>query len=413
MRIHVGTEIEAPRDQVWKEVEDIAHHVDWMSDAESIRFETEDHEGVGTRFRVKTRLGLLRTVDTMTVTEWVEGEAIGVSHSGAVRGTGRITLADMGDRTSITWDEELRLPSWFGGRLGEFVAKPVLTRIWRKNLRTLKGLLESRVPGPATTEPGGPDSTDSVSPDPAADPTSETPDAAPVPVPGALIGHGRDGDIREFGPGRVIRTTHDGRDLSREKAVMEWAAQHGYPVPRVYEYDDPTAIVMDRLEGPSMLEDLGAHPWRSRRHARLLGRLHRQLADIDAPDFLDQVAPGHSLLHLDFHPENVILTSEGPRVIDWANAAAGPGDLDAAFTWVLLKTGHVGGNIVMRTLTNMIRDRFANWFLDAAGGREVLRWAVEAAELRMLDPHIMAGERDDVFKLARRLRGEALPLKAT
>ncbi len=405
MRIHVGTEIEAPRSRVWSEVEDIAHHVDWMSDAESIRFETEGHQGVGTRFRVKTRLGLLRTVDTMTVTEWVEGEAIGVEHSGAVRGTGRITLDDMGDRTSITWDEELRLPAWFGGRVGEIVAKPVLTRIWRKNLGKLKELLESR---PAADDP---------SPSGPGDPTGTTPEEAPVeapteppPTPGALIGHGRDGDIREFGPGKVIRTTHDGRDLSREKAVMKWAADHGYPVPRVYDHDDPAAIVMDRLDGPSMLEDLGAHPWRSRRHARLLGRLHLRLAEIEAPDFLEHVAPGNSLLHLDFHPENVILTPEGPRVIDWANAAAGPGDLDAAFTWVLLKTGHVGGNIVMRTLTNMIRDRFANWFLDAAGGKGVLRWAVEAAELRMLDPHIMAGERDDVFKLARRLRGEALPL---
>ncbi|GEM_PF-60518 len=404
MRIHVGTEIEAPRDRVWTEIEDIAHHVNWMADADSIQFETEGHGGVGTRFRVRTHLGPLRTVDTMTVTEWVEGEAIGVEHSGAVRGTGRITLADMDRRTSITWDEELRLPVWFGGRAGEVVAKPLLTRIWRRNLLALKRLLESR----PTTDPTG----DGAGADPSPDEPVDATRTEPPPTPGALIGHGRDGDIREFGPGKVIRTTHDGRDLSREKAVMQWVADRGYPVPRVYDHDDPTAIVMDRLEGPSMLEDLGAHPWRSRRHARLLGRLHLQLAEIEPPDFLEHVAPGDSLLHLDFHPENVILTANGPRVIDWANAAAGPGDLDAAFTWVLLKTGHVGGNIVMRTLTNIIRDRFADWFLDAAGGRGVLRWAVEAAELRMLDPHIMAGERDDVFKLARRLRGEALPLQA-
>lgn len=30
------------------------------------------------------------------------------------------------------------------------------------------------------------------------------------------------------------------------------------------------------------------------------------------------------VLHLDFHPANVMLTSGGPVVIDWTNARAGP-----------------------------------------------------------------------------------------
>jgi aminoglycoside phosphotransferase (APT) family kinase protein len=42
------------------------------------------------------------------------------------------------------------------------------------------------------------------------------------------------------------------------------------------------------------------------------------------------------ILHLDLHPDNVMLTSRGPVLIDWRNAAEGPPDLDLAVTAVIL-----------------------------------------------------------------------------
>ena len=35
---------------LWSYLEDIARHVEWMADARSIEFETEQRQGVGTRF---------------------------------------------------------------------------------------------------------------------------------------------------------------------------------------------------------------------------------------------------------------------------------------------------------------------------------------------------------------------------
>ncbi|WP_260428757.1 phosphotransferase family protein [Micromonospora globispora] len=46
--------------------------------------------------------------------------------------------------------------------------------------------------------------------------------------------------------------------------------------------------------------------------------------------------PETRILHLDLHPENVILTTAGPMVIDWANATEGPPELDVAMTAVIL-----------------------------------------------------------------------------
>ncbi|GAB2623471.1 hypothetical protein Aab01nite_16680 [Paractinoplanes abujensis] len=45
---------------------------------------------------------------------------------------------------------------------------------------------------------------------------------------------------------------------------------------------------------------------------------------------------GPSVLHLDLHPENVVITADGPVVIDWRNARNGEPDLDTAFTALIL-----------------------------------------------------------------------------
>nr|WP_240496840.1 phosphotransferase [Streptomyces torulosus] len=47
-------------------------------------------------------------------------------------------------------------------------------------------------------------------------------------------------------------------------------------------------------------------------------------------------APPTRVLHLDLHPENVLLTPDGPRVIDWANAEEGPPGLDWGMSAVIL-----------------------------------------------------------------------------
>jgi thiamine kinase-like enzyme len=46
--------------------------------------------------------------------------------------------------------------------------------------------------------------------------------------------------------------------------------------------------------------------------------LHRQLHAIPAPaDLPAPLGEGTSLVHLDLHPGNVLLTASGPMVIDW------------------------------------------------------------------------------------------------
>lgn len=137
------TNIEATPETMWSAIEDITSHVVWMADAESITFTTAQHSGVGTAFDCRTKVGPIRLVDAMSITQWVPGSAMGVEHRGVVRGSGVFTLRGVGDRgTRFSWEERLTFPWWLGGPLGEVIGRPVLTRIWRGNLAQLKRMVE-------------------------------------------------------------------------------------------------------------------------------------------------------------------------------------------------------------------------------------------------------------------------------
>jgi hypothetical protein len=142
VHVHVCITIDVPPPQVWAGIENVERHVDWMRDAESIRFRSDQHAGVGTEFDCVTKVGPLRTTDRMVVTEWTPVAAMGIEHHGLVTGAGRFTLRPSDGGTEFCWDEELTFPLRMGGRAGEVVARPVLQRIWRSNLERLKQEIE-------------------------------------------------------------------------------------------------------------------------------------------------------------------------------------------------------------------------------------------------------------------------------
>ena len=143
-RIKVSTVIAAPPEVVWEELRHIERHVDWMADAEAIRFTSRRREGKGTTFECDTRIGPFRLVDLMEVTEWRTGRTMGVRHTGLVTGEGGMYLKKLrGGRTRFTWDERFRFPWYFGGPVGGFVGgKPLISRVWKQNLANLKERVE-------------------------------------------------------------------------------------------------------------------------------------------------------------------------------------------------------------------------------------------------------------------------------
>ena len=135
--------IGAPRHVVWEAVADVRRHSDWMADANEIRLTSAQATGVGTTFECETRVGPLRTLDRMAVTDWEEGRLMGVEHRGLVTGVGRFRLEDQSDGgTTFIWEEDLSFPWWLGGRATAALARPLLALIWRRNLRRLAAMFE-------------------------------------------------------------------------------------------------------------------------------------------------------------------------------------------------------------------------------------------------------------------------------
>src|SRR5205085_5517599 len=103
--------------------------------------------------------------------------------------------------------------------------------------------------------------------------------------PGELLAQGRAADVFAVGDGRVLRRYREGEhdDVAPEAAAMEHARHHGFPVPAVHEASGRD-LVMERVDGPTMLGDLERRPWLVVRHGRTLAELHRRLHDIPAPE---------------------------------------------------------------------------------------------------------------------------------
>jgi uncharacterized protein YndB with AHSA1/START domain len=150
-RVRVTTMLAAPPREVWADLEDISTHPEWMADAVGIRFLTEQRTGVGTRFECDTKVGPFRLTDVMEITEWVPGKVMGVAHSGVVTGSGRLILRKArGGRTQLQWKERLHFPKWMGGPVGAYVAKPVLTWVWRRSMANLQARFPSDGQDPRT-----------------------------------------------------------------------------------------------------------------------------------------------------------------------------------------------------------------------------------------------------------------------
>ena len=190
---------------------------------------------------------------------------------------------------------------------------------------------------------------------------------------GAPFARGRTAEVFAWQDGRVLKLFYDWVPpvwVETEAKVSRLVYEAGLPAPAiegVVEVDGRRGIIFERVEGPSMLAEWKSKPWILVRSARQLAELHAAIhalpgAELPAnrqrlersiraaqalPDRLKEAAlsvlarlpDGDALLHGDFHPDNVIMTSRGPIIIDWMTATQGDPLADVARTSMLLGLG--------------------------------------------------------------------------
>ncbi|NEE00770.1 phosphotransferase [Phytoactinopolyspora halotolerans] len=238
-----------------------------------------------------------------------------------------------------------------------------------------------------------------------------------------LLASGRDADVYAIAPGRVLRRNRDGSSPAAEAEVMAHVRAHGFPAPRVFRVDGAD-LELERLDGPTMLTVLLGGTLDADDAAAILVDLHRQLHALPpmptgsrpqpgAADRLDmaypqgRIDPDGCVVHLDLHPQNVLLTGRGPVLIDWTNARHGPGDLDTALTALILgqaASGNLGPipGLDLGALAAAALDVLTSFLAQVDGDPGRLLDRVVA--YRAADPNIHATESDGLDEAASLVR---------
>jgi thiamine kinase-like enzyme len=158
-----------------------------------------------------------------------------------------------------------------------------------------------------------------------------------------------------------------------------------------------------------MVAAIGKAPWSVRSQGKTLARLHAQLHEIAAPDFLPPapIGRGDRVLHLDLHPLNVMVGPKGATVIDWTNASAGEPELDVGLAWVLMAAGQIPEHGTKAKVMGWGRALLVNSFVNQFDRREVGRRLREVVEVKQKDPHMSEAEIAGMWKVVDRAEARA------
>ena len=140
--IEMWRTLPGPADVVWRLITDWEHQDDWMLEARDFVITSAHSEGLGVEGRATVSIGGITTTDTVVVSGWEERKRLAISHQGWVSGEAEMLLTELEDgSTHILWREELVCrPLGFIGSLGLSLFRPLMRRIFQKDLRVLESL---------------------------------------------------------------------------------------------------------------------------------------------------------------------------------------------------------------------------------------------------------------------------------
>ena len=182
-------------------------------------------------------------------------------------------------------------------------------------------------------------------------------------MPGSLgekIGEGTTADIHAWAPGQIVKLFKAGvspRHARREARTTRAVFAAGGPAPEVIDevaVEGRFGFVLPRFDGPTLQQLLLTGVMTYEQVGATLATLYMSVHKTPAPPgvpslrdwidasfrfsgdmfprdiatgvlaLIDRLAPEDGLCHADLHPGNVIMTSGGPRIMDWVCAVRAP-----------------------------------------------------------------------------------------
>jgi carbon monoxide dehydrogenase subunit G len=135
----------APPEVVWELITDWERQGDWMLEASDFVVTSARREGIGVEAEATIKIAGIETRDRVRVTGWEPPRRLAIEHLGWVSGAGEIVVVPSGPaRSHFFWREELYPPLGALGAMGLTVFKPIMQRIFDRDVRVLQGLAATR-----------------------------------------------------------------------------------------------------------------------------------------------------------------------------------------------------------------------------------------------------------------------------
>jgi serine/threonine protein kinase len=188
---------------------------------------------------------------------------------------------------------------------------------------------------------------------------------------GERIGQGLMADIHVWDHHRIVKLFRENVSLStiqRELANHQIVERLDLLIPKTYgmvNVKEKCGILYERIHGPTMTEVISRKPWTADVQARHMARTHAEIHAKDVHDlplqkdqlteailstdrlsgvnkrkilrYLNRLPDGSKACHGDFHPDNILLSSQGWKVIDWTTATRGNPLADVARTVLIIR----------------------------------------------------------------------------
>ncbi len=139
--LEMAATMDAPPEVVWRLVTDWERQGDWMLEASDFVVTSPHREGIGVEAEATIRIGGITTRDKIRVSRWEPPRRLTIEHLGWVSGEGEIYVTGAGPgRSRVFWREQLHPPLGLLGAIGLTAFKPLIRRIFERDIDVLSGL---------------------------------------------------------------------------------------------------------------------------------------------------------------------------------------------------------------------------------------------------------------------------------
>jgi len=242
-----------------------------------------------------------------------------------------------------------------------------------------------------------------------------------------LLSRGRSAEVYNWGDDKVLKLFYEGHSADQvisEAKVTDSVFRAGLPVPEVFETTDwknRFGIVFEKIDGISMLDACIENPQNAGKYGKILANIHHKIHDtsIEAlPDLipslvqkvrstnnlsadqkqkvvnlLENQADHFKLCHMDFHPDQVLISENRSCVIDWETACQGVPFADIARTLLILRIGEsprqtsISNRELDKIRNSLIANYLDQYFISSTreSSQTMVAWELVAAITRQAE----------------------------